>query len=273
MNNNLLKSGEFAKLARTTKRTIIWYGQKGILSPSKVNPESDYRLYEPSQIIDFQVIFLLGQLGFSLKEIKEYLAKNRSLKDLFKLKRPLVEKEVKKLQKALKDIDLYYRNLGKNGTLVNPIIKKVKPISIYYLEKKGPYAKIKNYGLELMSYFKKVPKNFLPLSIFKEVDYSPKNARMEIGIVKQNGLRLKRGAENIVKELALPYYKCLSYTHYGSGVLVSLLWQELGKYRRKYGYQWDDTLGFADLEFYHLTSLNKPMDEEDMIFELHLPIK
>ncbi len=132
MPNNLLKSGEFARLARTTKRTVLWYEQKEILKPKEIDELSNYRRYLPWQIIDFQVILLLTRLRFSLKEIRTYLAKNKSLKDLFRSKRPLVVKEIVSLQKALKNIDQYYKNLETNGTLVNPIVKQIKPFTLYY---------------------------------------------------------------------------------------------------------------------------------------------
>ena len=74
MQNNLLTAGEFARLARTTKRTIHWYCQKGILKP-KMLDGSKYRYFAPEQIIDFQVILLLRRLNFSVEEVKKYLQK------------------------------------------------------------------------------------------------------------------------------------------------------------------------------------------------------
>ena len=66
MHQNLLTPAEFAKLARTTKRTVLWYAEKGILLPHTTS-ESGYRLYLPEQIIDFQSILLtLRQLRCTL---------------------------------------------------------------------------------------------------------------------------------------------------------------------------------------------------------------
>lgn len=117
MSEKLLTTGQFAKLARTTKRTILWYAQEGILTPKTVNSEG-YRFYKPSQIIDLQVIMLLKRMRFSLDEIKAYLKRNNSLKELFKMQESHVKGEIKSLQRALNDITSYYKSLDENKTLI-----------------------------------------------------------------------------------------------------------------------------------------------------------
>ena len=57
--NILITAGEFAKLAGTTKRTIHFYDEKGVLKPIKIN-KSNYRLYDERQILDYQMILLLS---------------------------------------------------------------------------------------------------------------------------------------------------------------------------------------------------------------------
>src|SRR5258708_1967639 len=110
MVNTLITAGEFAKLARTTKRTILWYDQIGVLKPELINEEG-YRFYKPEQLIDFQIILLLRSLNFSLEQIQAYLAKNNTLRTLFKSKESDVEKQIKVLQKTLSDINNYSQNL------------------------------------------------------------------------------------------------------------------------------------------------------------------
>lgn len=271
MTNDMITAGQFAKLARTTKRTVTWYDEKGLLKPAIVE-ENGYRYYQPYQIIDFQVILLLRKLGFSIEEIKEYLNNNHSLKDLFKLKEKVVRDQIHELEKSLINITGYYKSLDNNGTLVEPEVKEMKPFAIYYIEKEGQYAKIKEYGQELKSYFAKIPQNAVYLTIFFG-GYDPEKAKMKIGVIAQDTMQLKKKAEKIVKKETIPTFKSLVYTHHGSGTLVSLLWQELAKYRQQKGLAQDMSLPFLDMEFYKRTSLNKPMEEDNMIFELYLPIK
>ena len=87
--DNLITAGELAKLASTTKRTILFYDEKDVLKPVKVNG-ANYRYYLESQILDFQRILLLSTLGVSLDEMKKYLKKNGDLAKLFDDKKYLL---------------------------------------------------------------------------------------------------------------------------------------------------------------------------------------
>lgn len=270
MKTDLITAGQFAKLAWTTKRTILWYDQKGILKPTKID-QSGYRFYQPRQIIDFQVILLLRKLRFSIEEIKAFLKKSNSLKSLFEIKRKVVEQEINSLQLTLENINDYYINLDRNGTLVKPKIKKVKPIWVYYIDKVGAYAKTADYGSELHSYFKKLPKPVTYLTLFMDEGYRPHKSAMKIALVAKKGMQLKPQADKVVKEMLVPGYKALTYIHYGPGSLLSLLWKELEKYGRLNKFRLDLSLPFCDLEFY------RPpigvLAEEEVFFEIHLPIQ
>ncbi|MEW4354787.1 MerR family transcriptional regulator [Streptococcus pneumoniae] len=69
----MLKISEFARLARTTRRTLIFYDEKGLFRPAKT-AENGYRFYEPDQLYQFELISGLRQLGLSLDEIQEILS-------------------------------------------------------------------------------------------------------------------------------------------------------------------------------------------------------
>ncbi len=63
-------SGEFAKMAHVTVRTIRYYDNQNILKPSLVT-ETGARFYTKKDLARLQQILLLKYLGFSLDEIKE----------------------------------------------------------------------------------------------------------------------------------------------------------------------------------------------------------
>lgn len=63
-------SGEFARMAEVSIRTIRFYDKKNILKPSFVN-DSGARFYSDSDFAKLQQILLLKYLGFSLDDIKE----------------------------------------------------------------------------------------------------------------------------------------------------------------------------------------------------------
>lgn len=270
MKDTLLTAGQFAKLARTTKRTVLWYGEKGILVPYTTN-ESGYRLYRPQQIIDFQVVLLLRQLNFSLEEIEQHVKGGKSLMTLFAAKKDDIAKEIHSLQRILHDTEVYYDNLTTTKVLVKPELRDIPAFEIFYLQKTGPYAKIGPYCEELKSCFETLPENAVYLTIFEEGEYRPHKAKMKIGVVKQGGMRLKPDATDVASK-SVPSYKALTYTHYGTPTLLSLLWLELAKYRRENGYKLATHLDFVDLELYIHTSLNGTANADDMEFEMYLPV-
>ncbi len=63
-------SGDFAKKAQVTLRTIRYYDKQNVLKPS-AHTESGARLYTDEDLTKLQQILLLKYLGFSLDEIKE----------------------------------------------------------------------------------------------------------------------------------------------------------------------------------------------------------
>ena len=62
-------SGEFAKKANVTVRTIRYYDKQNILKPSYVT-DTGVRFYTDSDFTRLQQVLLLKYLGFSLEDIK-----------------------------------------------------------------------------------------------------------------------------------------------------------------------------------------------------------
>lgn len=265
MKKDLVTAGEFAKLACTTKRTVLFYGEKGILKPSFVD-HAGYRYYQERQILDYQVILLLRTLNIPLSEIKIYLDKNKSLKDLFVANKNLIQKEIRQLQFALRSIGKFFANLEQNKTMVNPVVKQVKSFEIFYINKLGSYAKIGDYCRQLKEMFAKFGKNFTTLTIFEDEGYRPKKSQMRIAALVQDGMMVKKKFKEVVKKTRIEGYKALSYTHNGSGSTLSLFWKELEKYRDSRGYK---KTSQPTLEFYHKVS----NEETKQFFEIQMPIK
>lgn len=68
-------SGDFAKKAHITKKTIRYYDEHNILKPSYVNGNGA-RFYNDEDFARLQQILFLKYLGFSLDDIKEMTLKN-----------------------------------------------------------------------------------------------------------------------------------------------------------------------------------------------------
>ena len=263
----LFTAGEFARLARTTKRTVFFYEEKGLLKPYTIN-ESGYRLYKPQQIFDFQAILLLRKLNFSIAEIKKYLTRDRTLKTLFKEKRSTIREEVEGLKRALERVETYYDNLERTGTLVRPVVRKINAFQYYAIKRQGPYAKIREFCFELKGFFRRIPRDAFYFMFEESVGYRPKNASMVIGVVKHNGMVLR--SDNEVYKGQMPSFQALVYHHEGTGKLLSLIWDNMRKYARINGLERNRNR--APLELYIATSLNGIQNEDIHRFKLALPI-
>lgn len=73
----LLSISKFAKLAGTTRRTLIFYDQKGVFKPQKI-ADNGYRFYDYGQLYQIGLILELCGLGLSVDEIKDYLSDGSS---------------------------------------------------------------------------------------------------------------------------------------------------------------------------------------------------
>ena len=101
-------SGEFARMAHVTLRTIRYYDKQNILPPSMVT-DTGARFYTDEDLARLQQILLLKYLGFSLEDIKEmtvndtdYRFMTNSLNLQLKLIRDRIE-QMQLVEKAIED--------------------------------------------------------------------------------------------------------------------------------------------------------------------------
>ena len=264
--DKLLTAGEFAKLASTTKRTILFYDEKGVLKPAKIN-SAKYRYYLESQILDYQRILLLSTLGVSLEEIKIYLNNNGDLTKLFDDKKELIEQQIKLLEFNMQNLTKFQSNLKANGTMVKPEVKVITPFDIYYIEKEGSYSQIGQYCDELSTMFEHKGKNFTTLAIFEEQGYRPEKSKIKIGVLGIKRMKVRKEYKDIVKHMTFNPGKVLTYTHKGSGSLLSLFWKGLEKYAKLKHFEVRTNI--PDYEIYW--KVNNDVTKQR--FEIFLPIK
>ena len=100
-------SGEFAKMAHISVRTVRYYDKQNILKPSFVN-ESGARFYSDSDFVRLQQILLLKYLGFSLEDIREITVDDTDyhmLKNSLNLQLKLVQDQIEQMQLVAKAIE------------------------------------------------------------------------------------------------------------------------------------------------------------------------
>jgi len=224
-----ITSGELATLAGTTKRSIRLYTDLGIIKPQRVN-EKGYHLYSPKQVLEYQRILLLRTSGLTLNEIRSSINKGKNLNKIFKTQSRQINESIKNMQFHLNNLRRYQRNLEQTNTLVNPRIKIMKPFNIYFIDIICDYVEIGKNCDRLRDMFKQTGPDFTTLAIFYNTYYKPKLSKIRLGAIAKRGMIIKDEYKRIVQKTNFRPGKVITYTHNGSGTILSLFWKELEKY-------------------------------------------
>ena len=103
--NKLWKIGDLAKLTGLTVRTLRFYDQIGLFSPSG-QTESGHRLYDEADLSRLHQIAALKELGLSLEEIKSALTGGSiSPLEIVNLQKERVKEQVKRQQRLLEQLE------------------------------------------------------------------------------------------------------------------------------------------------------------------------
>lgn len=128
-------TGEFAKLCKVNKQTLIYYDQIGLLSPI-FKDEKGYRFYTVAQYDFFTVITLLKEMGMSLKEIQAYM-ENKSPEgflDLMLQQKKIVQEKRRTLEMIENRIDVKIQSMKEAIQLdLNAITVQNFPAKVLYL--------------------------------------------------------------------------------------------------------------------------------------------
>lgn len=117
--NRYYTSGQFARKANVSIRTVRYYDSQGLLKPSHTS-EKGYRLYTDSDFAKLQKILTLKYLGFSLDEIRDMTlqdADRDSLKDSLQMQLNLVRQKITHWQLIEQSIEETSRMLEQQETV------------------------------------------------------------------------------------------------------------------------------------------------------------
>ena len=109
-------SGQLAKIAGITKKTIRYYDEHGILRPSLVT-ESGARFYTDLDLAKLQQILMLKSLGFSLEDISEITISwddRDSVKSSLDIQLRMVEDRIDQLNQAADTIREITQDIDKD---------------------------------------------------------------------------------------------------------------------------------------------------------------
>ena len=96
-----MTTAQFAKLHKVNKRTLHYYDNIGLFSPSEKG-DNGYRYYDVSQSIAFEYIRMLKEMNMSIEEIEDY-CKNPTADSFLKIadmKEAELDLEIQKLKRT-----------------------------------------------------------------------------------------------------------------------------------------------------------------------------
>ncbi|OLN28672.1 Regulatory protein, MerR [Desulfosporosinus metallidurans] len=117
----LLKIGELAKRAGVTVRTIRYYEELGLLSPTEVSP-GGFRLYTENDLYRFQFIQRFKDLGLPLEEIHALIDSSEpgeSKMQRIMASYSLFEKQLKKIEDKISELEVSKANIEKGMEALN----------------------------------------------------------------------------------------------------------------------------------------------------------
>lgn len=107
---------EVAKIAGTTSRTLRYYGDEGILEPSRVGANG-YRYYDQNSLVRLQRILLLRELGLGLSAIKEALDGQPSVEPALRAHIDWLRDERKRIDRQIKSIERTINAIEQKGEI------------------------------------------------------------------------------------------------------------------------------------------------------------
>ncbi|TWH47719.1 MerR family transcriptional regulator [Sporomusa sp. KB1] len=106
-NNKLLKIGDIANLAKVTPRTIRYYEELGLLTPSEIS-SGGFRLYTENDLLRLMFIKRFKDLDFSLEEIRKLLKGidlTQSKEEKIKIIYHLLEEEFRQISYRVAELE------------------------------------------------------------------------------------------------------------------------------------------------------------------------
>lgn len=175
-------TGQLAKLAKITERTVRYYDKVGLLKPSFVM-QNGYRKYCHEDLIKLQKILLFKTLGFSLEEIEGMIIQNdnSSMSKSLQTQIELVDSKIQYYAK-LKDSLISARNLVEENRFNDS-----KIIELLQLNSNEERI-IKNYQsalnlkirIKLHELYSQNKQGWFPW-LYKQIDFNKVNKLLEIG--------------------------------------------------------------------------------------------
>ena len=176
--------GDFSQISRLSIKTLRFYHECGILSPTRIDNMTGYRFYNEKSIEKVKIITALKDFDFSLKEIKEILDNYNEDSQLINFiikKQKEVKQKINNYQEIEKKLSRFIKEEEeiKMTNISNDIIIKDLPdILIAGIRFKGKYDDVGKYIGNIFKYCGRniKSKNY---SLYYDGEYKEEDADIE----------------------------------------------------------------------------------------------
>lgn len=158
----MFRIGELASIYKISGKTLRYYDELGLLKPRYVDETTGYRYYTSSQIPVLNEIFLLKEMGLSLKEIAYLMQReededNTVLKGLLELKQMEFDRQIQELNQKKQTIELLKKKLdGRDRIEISNFkvgLKKIEKMTVASLNARiSAYSTQESLWSELLDF-------------------------------------------------------------------------------------------------------------------------
>lgn len=201
-NHEFYTTGEFAKKAGVTVRTIRYYDSKGILKPSYLN-DLGYRYYSDEDFIKLKKILALKYIGLSLDEIistEKCDYKKEDLINSLKLQKSIVKNKMNNMKVVLNALETAEFSMHENSNMKwEEVIDVIKSLESEkeILQRSRDVSNL-NEGVKLMDRFSTNKQGWYPW-VFDNIDIKDNDKILEVGC--GNGILWAKNMENLRKNI------------------------------------------------------------------------
>jgi len=187
----MFKIGEFSRLSRVSVRMLRHYDQLGLLTPSQIDPFTNYRYYSADQLPRLNRIIALRDLGFSLEQIANVLDEDLptdQLLGMLKLKRAEIEQQMQEEQSRLARLEARIRQMNSSAAVgaYDVILRDIEPeLAATYREVAADDGRIQEMFEEVERYvarYDKARADKPTFTIYYDAEYREKDIDAEVAI-------------------------------------------------------------------------------------------
>lgn len=184
---NTFKSGDIARLANISKQTLSYYEKEGLLKPALRDDNNNYAYYSLTEHHKLEMVVCLRDLGFSIKEIKNFLEyRNENIFiELLEMQQKILEEQRNLAEKQRRIQNILGKTLFvKNIILDRVSLEQLPEYNMYISERLSEVNGDRNNLLIRLNFFRQIFQYnqsdfnsgwFLTAESIKNLKFSPVN--------------------------------------------------------------------------------------------------